>query len=180
MFQRIKAREKELAKKDRFKKTLGFMSHGLNPPAKILDLGIPNDLSKFLEEKGYQVSNTKGEDLDELPETVAQDGYDAVTAFEILEHLVNPLSVLKAIKAEKVYASIPLQMPFSKAYRNKDDPWDQHFHEFEDWQFDWLLDKAGWEIVRREKWKTIVLTPGIRPMLRKIIPRYYIIEARRK
>jgi hypothetical protein len=27
------------------------------------------------------------------------------------------------------------------AYRSKTDMWDRHYHEFEDWQLDWLLEK---------------------------------------
>jgi hypothetical protein len=30
---------------------------------------------------------------------------------------------------------------FSPAYRSKTDMWDRHYHEFEDWQLDWLLEK---------------------------------------
>lgn len=179
MLKRIKEKERELAKQDRFRKTLSFLKGSMPPPASILDLGIPNDLSRFLMSEGYSVANTKGEDLDEKPEAAHQDGFDAVTAFEILEHLVNPLGVLKAIEAKRLFATVPMKLPFSKAYRNTRDPWDQHFHEFEDWQFDWLVEKAGWEIVKKEKWKTVVLTPGIRPILRRFVPRYYAIEARR-
>ena len=29
--------------------------------------------------------------------------------------------------------------------------WDRQYHEFEDWQLDWLLEKAGFEIVDRVK-----------------------------
>ena len=39
---------------------------------------------------------------------------------------------------------VPLNLWFASAYRNKTDLWDRHYHEFEDWQFDWLLEKAGW------------------------------------
>jgi len=131
-------------------------------------------------ENGAKVFNTAGEDLDENPQVLTQFSVKVATAFEIFEHLLNPLGVLKAIKADTLYASIPLSLWFAKAYRNKNDRWDQHFHEFEDWQFDWLLEKAGWEIVRREKWTSPVMMPGIRPVLRLFTPRYYIVEARRK
>ena len=29
--------------------------------------------------------------------------------------------------------------------------WDRHYHEFEDWQLDWLLEKAGYKIIDRVK-----------------------------
>lgn len=164
-------------KKRRFKKTLDFVSQSLNPPARILDLGTPNEFSKILSEKGYVVINTSGEDLDDNIDFVLATTSDCTTAFEIFEHLLNPLGVLKAIKSDRLIASIPLRLWFAKAYRNKNDRWDQHFHEFEDWQFDWLLDKAGWKIVRKEKWTSPVLKIGIRPILRLFYPRYYIVEA---
>ena len=58
--------------------------------------------------------------------------------------------------------------------------WDRHYHEFEDWQFDWLLEKAGWEIKKRHKWTNPVKKIGLRPLLRLFTPRYYIVYAERK
>jgi hypothetical protein len=54
---------------------------------------------------------------------------------------------------------------------------DQHYHEFEDWQFDWLLKKSGWKIIRKEKWRNPSIMPGFRPILRSFYKRYYAIEA---
>jgi hypothetical protein len=156
------------------------MSPATNKNTVVLDIGTPNVFSEYMKSKGLTVYNTSGEDLDEHPETVSQYKADVATAFEIFEHLLNPLGVLKAIKAPTLIASIPLSLWFAKAYRNKSNRWDQHFHEFEDWQFDWLLEKAGWEVVRREKWTSPVKLNGIRPILRLFTPRYYIVEAKRK
>jgi hypothetical protein len=124
--------------------------------------------------------NTSGEDLDETTESIKNVQAECATAFEIFEHLLNPLGVLKSIQTDRLVASIPLSLWFAKAYRNKSNRWDQHFHEFEDWQFDWLLEKAGWEIIRREKWTSPTTLNGIRPILRLFTPRYYIVEAVRK
>jgi len=156
------------------------MTSALQPPASILDIGTNNPFAEILRTKGFSVINTKGEDLDDNPEIISSYTADVATAFEIFEHLLNPLGVLKSITAKRLFASVPLDLWFAKAYRNKNDQWDQHFHEFEDWQFDWLLEKAGWEIVRREKWTSPTAINGIRPILRSFTPRYYIIEARRK
>lgn len=172
-------RNKEFTKQDRFKKTLVFLQKNLPKGSRILDLGTPNDMSKFLTDHGYFVDSAYGKDFDLHPEIIAQERYDAVTIFEVLEHLINPMGILVNIKAPKLYASVPLDLWFAKAYRNKKDPWDQHFHEFEDWQFDWLLEKSGWQIERREKWTSPVRKFGIRPILRRFTPRYYIVEAKR-
>lgn len=165
--------------KRRYDKTWAFLEKAVGPSATVLDIGTPNVFSEYMKEKGLKVVNTSGEDLDDHPETVAQFDTQVATAFEIFEHLINPLGVLRAIKAPTLVASIPLSLWFAKAYRNKANRWDQHFHEFEDWQFDWLLEKAGWEVVRREKWTSPVKLNGIRPVLRLFTPRYYIVEAKR-
>ena len=54
------------------------------------------------------------------------------------------------------------------------------YHEFEDWQFDWLLEKSGWEIVSRKKWTNPVKKIGFRPILRLFFPRYYMVYAVKK
>lgn len=165
----------------RYRRTLTFLAAALPAPARLLDLGVRNPFSEILEGEGYEVLNTApGVDLDLQPEVARTADVDAVTAFEIFEHLVAPFNVLREITAPRLIASVPLRLWFDSAYRNPDDPWDCHYHEFEDWQFDWLLDKAGWQIVRREKWNGPIRSLGFRPLLRRITPRYYIVEAVRK
>lgn len=163
--------------KSRYDKTLRFVKQGLPAGKSILDVGVENPFSKIMSQEGYLVTNTSGEDLDDHPEIASSTLTDAVTAFEIFEHLLNPLGVLKSIRANHLFASVPLSLWFARAYRHKTNPWDRHFHEFEDWQFDWLLEKAGWKIIRREKWTSPAGVIGVRPLFRMITPRYYIVEA---
>ena len=151
----------------------------MSPPASIMDLGSKNLLGERMRAAGFHVIYTEG-DLDESPDTVRGHGVEAVTAFEILEHLVAPYNVLRAIDAPRLFATVPLRLWFASAYRNPNDKWDQHFHEFEDWQFDWLLERSGWTIVRREKWTSTFFSIGLRPLLRAFTPRYYAVEAVRK
>ena len=113
-------------------------------------------------------------------EVVKTTEYDVLSAFEILEHLVSPFPLLHEAKATKLIASIPLKLWFSDAYWNDDNPYARHYHEFEPKQFDMLLDKAGWEIKQSEKWISPSNKIGIRPFLRKITPRYYIVYCERK
>ena len=164
----------------RYRHTLQFLQEHVSPPSTILDLGVRNPFSEIMEEAGYKVSNTAGEDLDLNPGIVAESSAEVVTAFEIFEHLVAPFNVLREIKADKLIASVPLRLWFSSAYKSRTDPWDRHFHEFEDWQFDWLLEKAGWTILKREKWTNPVNKIGVRPLLRRFTPRYYAVYAERK
>jgi len=164
----------------RYNLTLDFVKQHISKSEKILDLGIKNPLSELLKSNGFSVTNTNGEDLDFDYSCVQNSSAEVVTAFEILEHLVAPFMVLKEIKAKKLIASVPLNLWFSSAYRSKTDPRDRHFHEFEDWQFNWLLEKAGWQIKAKKKWTNPTKKIGIRPIFRYFTPRYYIIYAERK
>lgn len=130
-------------------------------------------------ENSYRVVNTIGEDIDVDQTALKVEEYDVVTAFEIFEHLLNPYTVLNEIKSKKLLISIPLRLWFSPAYRSKTDMWDRHYHEFEDWQLDWLLEKTGWKIIDREKFTHPVKKIGFRPLLRYFTPRYYIVYAER-
>lgn len=164
----------------RYKETIQFLRSVVSPPAQILDLGVKNPFSELMEKEGYKVENTKGEDLDFDTSSVINSSAEVVTAFEIFEHLLSPFKVLCDLKADRLVASVPLKLWFSPAYRSKTDPWDRHYHEFEDWQFDWLLEKSGWEIKKRYKWTNPVNKVGIRPLLRTFTPRYYAVYAERK
>ena len=163
----------------RFKNTLTFLQKHISTDESILDLGIENPFSEIMKEHGYFVSNTKGEDLDLDFSSVNNSTAEVVTAFEIFEHLVAPFNVLRETKAKKLVASIPLKLWFAPAYQSKSDSWDRHYHEFEDWQFNWLLEKAGWKVMDSNKWTNPVNKIGIRPLLRSITPRYYIVYAER-
>ena len=161
----------------RFKLTLEFLKKHLTTSETILDLGVENPFSKIMKEEGYQVKNTIGEDLDENQTFIQNQKTDAVTAFEIFEHLLNPYTLLKEIKSDKLFISIPLRLWFSPAYRSKIDMWDRHYHEFEDWQLDWLLEKTGWKIIDRMQFTHPVKKIGFRPLLRMFTNRYYIVYA---
>tara|TARA_B110000046_G_scaffold154260_1_gene164130 strand:+ start:31545 stop:32090 length:546 start_codon:yes stop_codon:yes gene_type:complete len=165
--------------KKRYKNTLEFLKRHIAPSETILDLGVENPFSELLKTEGYSVSNTSGEDLDVNTSGLETDTSDVVTAFEIFEHLLSPFTVLKNIKSKKLVASIPLRLWFASAYRSKTDMRDRHFHEFESWQFDWLLEKTGWKIIASEKWTNPTKKIGFRPLLRLFTPRYYIVYAER-
>lgn len=161
----------------RFNITLQFLKKHITTSETILDLGVPNPFSKIMEDNGYTVINTKGEDVDNDQAALQHENYQVFTAFEIFEHLLNPYTVLENVKADKVLISIPLRLWFSPAYRSKTDMWDRHYHEFEDWQLDWLLEKTGWKIVDRVKFTHPVKKFGFRPLLRYFTPRYYMVYA---
>ncbi len=162
----------------RYALTLSFLKKVL-PPTTVLDLGIENPFSQIMKANGYTVMNTSGEDLDTERISVHTEEVDAIVAFEILEHLLNPFSLLQEIRANKLVVTVPLKLWFAPAYRHKTDERDRHYHEFEDWQFDWLLEKTGWKIMTKEKWTSPTGQFGIRPLLRRFTPRYYAVYAER-
>ncbi len=166
--------------KKRYQITLDFLKKHQPAPKKILDLGVRNPFCELLEKNNYKVFNTKGEDLDIDFSSVQNSDAEITSAFEIFEHLLAPFNVLREIETEYLFASIPLKLWFSSAYRSKTDPWDRHYHEFEDWQFDWLLEKSGWEIIDSVKFTNPVKKIGFRPILRSFTPRYYLVYCKRK
>lgn len=163
----------------RYNITLDFLKKHIPQSEKILDLGVANPFSEIMKKEGYNVTNTTGEDLDINREALSAENYSVLTAFEIFEHLLNPFTVLENVKCSKIIISVPLRLWFSPAYRSKTDMWDRHYHEFEDWQLDWLLEKTGWVIKDRKKWTNPTKKLGIRPILRAITPRYYMVYAER-
>ncbi|NRD20983.1 methyltransferase [Winogradskyella eckloniae] len=163
----------------RFKLTLQFLQKHIDTSETILDLGVKNPLSEIMLNQGYSVENTSGIDLDEDRSEIENTSAQVVTAFEIFEHLLSPYEVLKSIKTDKLVISVPLKLWFAAAYRSKTDMRDRHFHEFEAWQLDWLLEKTGWRIKDSQKWTNPVNKIGLRPILRRFTPRYYIVYAER-
>ena len=161
----------------RFNITLDFLKKHISTDETILDLGVPNPFSTIMNDNGYAVKNTKGEDLDNDQSTLQKEDYAVVTAFEIFEHLLNPYTVLENVKCDKILISIPMRLWFSSAYRSKTDKWDRHYHEFEDWQLDWLLEKTGFKIVDSIKFTHPVKKIGFRPLLRYFTNRYYLVYA---
>lgn len=171
----------KIGHQSRFSKTLNLIDKFTDKKeVSILDLGEENPFSAIMLENAYHVKNTpKGMDLDENIDWFSDNKVDMVTAFEIFEHLVNPFQVLKEIKANRLIATVPLSLWFAKAYRHPNNKWDQHFHEFEDWQFDMLLERTGWKVIHREKWKMYDNKIGFRPILRRFYPRIYAVVADR-
>ncbi|WP_299579075.1 methyltransferase domain-containing protein [uncultured Sunxiuqinia sp.] len=164
----------------RFEKTEAFLNKYLSKELRVLDLGTPNELSDYLSSRDYQIQNGHGFDFDLEPQKVNDYDYEVLTAFEVLEHLVSPFSIMQQTKAQKLVVTVPLKLWFAKAYRNASDPYDQHYHEFESWQLDMMLEKAGWEIKAREKWVPPFQFNGVRSILRALTPRFYAVYAERK
>ena len=165
--------------KKRYQRTLSLLKEVCPSPSVIYDLGVANPLAQLMIDNDYKVYNSGAQDLDIDFKLDIPDDVDLVTGFEILEHLVSPFPLLSSLNAKRLFLTVPLNLWFSKAYRSKTDQRDRHFHEFEEWQFDWLLEKAGWKIIKKEKWTNPSFKLGLRPLLRNFHNRYYAVYAER-
>lgn len=164
----------------RYSKTLAFVKKHTPLEYKILDLGTENPFSHILRNEGFNVENTKGENLDIDYSTYTDTDADLITSFEIFEHMLAPFNILRELKTDKLIASVPLKLWFTDAYWNDKDDWDKHYHEFEIKQFNFLLKQSGWKIKDSETWTSSDWRKiGIRPVLRHFIPRYYIVYCER-
>ena len=164
----------------RFDKTLAFVQKHLPKESKILDLGTPNPLADAIANTGYLLKNTQGENLDTDFHNYLNSGVDCITAFEIFEHMLAPFNILSQLETPKLIASVPLKLWFTPAYWNTKDDWDKHYHEFEPKQFEYLLERSGWKIKDSMTWASPDYKKiGVRPLLRHITPRYYMVYCER-
>ena len=144
----------------RYDHTLRFIT-GLHN--EVLDCGERSILTDLIENRfAVKIKNTSG-DLDILP---IEGKYDYILAFEIIEHLMNPLWFLMqirlALKPEgTLYLSTPINKPTFFWRR-------EHFHELDEYRLNILIDKAGFEVVRKER-KRFYRINGFRPIVRLLL-----------
>ena len=144
----------------RYQHTLRFIN---KLDGDVLDCGERNPITDLIEKRfEARIANTVG-DLDILPIT---GKYDYILAFEIIEHLMNPLWFLlqtnQALKPNgTVYLSTPINKP-KFLWRH------DHFHEFDEFRLESLIDRAGFEILRKERQRFYKIT-GVRPIIRVLL-----------
>lgn len=170
--------EKYLSRKTlllRFKATIDFVSQSVGikelQNAKILDTGEYNPMSKWLKDSyNISVENTPPDmDFDYSYRFGKEDAFDYIFAFEIIEHLMNPLMFLEYLhgclsKNGKLFLSTPFSRPrilWSK----------YHLTEYFPDKIEIIANKAGFRVTRYKVKKIYdyryALT-GIRPILRAI------------
>ena len=113
----------------------------------------------------------------DLDEEVLTGEYDVVTALEVIEHLFNPLHLLKEIsgvlkEGGKLYLSTPKGKPHF--LWSKD-----HFHEMNEQSLMSLINRAGFKMIRKDEIRIQPLSfyfSGIRPLFRLIYERHWLME----
>lgn len=166
------------AARRRFRATLAVLPA---LPEPVLDLGPANALARELEKRfGVGIVHTDGHDLDrERLSTFRPGPYASITGFEILEHVMNPLFLLDGCRevlrpGGALYLSVPRRHPWEWLFGKSP----EHFHEFARDELRWLLDKAGLEIARWTERNTSELSPGLRPLLRRLFRNLIFVECR--
>jgi SAM-dependent methyltransferase len=162
----------------RFATTLQYVE-AMHPP--VLDLGPPNALARVLEKRhGVRIEHTGEHDLDrERLAAFAPGPFATITAFEILEHLMNPLFVLDGCrevlrKDGVLHVTVPRRHPHEWLFGKSP----EHFHEFAPDELRWLIEKAGFEIEKFALANTSEMALGVRPLLRRMFRNLLIVRAR--
>jgi hypothetical protein len=170
----------------RWEKSLAFVraSGALSLPAAAgLDIGDHTSVTTMLESYfGCRFSNTTV-DLDtgllDADSGVAGRRYPVVTAFEVIEHLFNPLHLLLEIRkvldpapSSRLFLSTPSWKP---GFLQSPD----HFHEMPRRSLDALLSRAGFDVVRSAEFgvrSPLFCLKGVRPLLRCFFEKIRIFE----
>ena len=162
----------------RWRKTFSFLEHSALAGTAFsvgLDLGERTPLTGMLEELfGAPFTNTQVDlDLERL-----EGEYKVVTAFEVLEHLYNPLHALLEVKGvlrgegARLFVSMPLHKPEFLASPD-------HFHEMSGAAAHALFQRAGFRVVRKGEFR--IRQPwfycrGVKPLLRAWYVKVQIYE----
>lgn len=141
-----------------------------------LDLGDRTPLTAELEALFGCRFGTTAIDLD----TGHLEGnFEVVTAFEVLEHLYNPLHLL--LEVRKVLSAAPSSRLFLSTPRFKplclQSP--DHFHEMSPRALEALMNRAGFRVVRSREFRIRPLyfyLTGVKPLMRAIFEKIQIHE----
>jgi SAM-dependent methyltransferase len=162
----------------RFRKTLSNVDALAAP---VLDLGPPNALARVAARQfGVEIAHTDEHDLDRERLSEFRPGpWATITAFEILEHLMNPLFVLdgcrEVLQPDGVlYLSVPRRHPWEEFFGKSP----EHFHEFTHDELRWLLHKANFRIELWVELNTTELHLGLRPLLRRLFHNLFFVKCR--
>ena len=160
----------------RYKKTMQFILQSTEievlQKAKILDTGEFNPLSQWLKDKYNIHVNNTDPDLDfdyAYNEKNITEKYDFIFAFEILEHLMNPLVFVEFLnRSLKDDGRIFMSTPFSRPRFL----WSKyHFTEYFPDKIEILANKAGLQVKRYAVKKVYAYRSalmGIRPIFRAL------------
>lgn len=157
----------------RWKITMKFLAEF--PDAKSgLDLG---DRTSFTEELESFFDCPFTNSTIDLDIGSIEEKHDIITAFEVIEHLFNPLHCLLEVRNSlnpngRLYLSTPKSKP-----KFLSSP--EHFHEMTERSLEALFKRAKFKVARKISFSVhsswFYLT-GIRPLLRSVFDRHWLFE----
>ena len=142
----------------------------------VLDIAESDFGKKMASELGLSYFYTTG-DLDYTINVVHSLNYDYVFCFEVLEHLINPLTFLGNLREcisfdTLVIVTFPRVPHWLKSNR--------HWKEFTKIEFLTLLDKAGYEIVEYDSFRNFLnfrkYFTGARPVVKLFLQLIGVIK----
>lgn len=160
--------------------TIKFMEkHHIRPKA-IMDVAGPSVVGRWIAEYFSAELNQTYGDLDMVWACPNLEECDTILMLEVLEHIANPLWFFHTLHSRMTTQNMVVSWPCRNSLL-----WtDIHFHEMRLDRFEWLMDKAGFEIVAYKlRWQpnpihTLFL--GIRPFFRFFLNFHYIALVKKK
>lgn len=169
---------REEAHRVRWQRSMGFLDGWRPSPdlhARGLDLGDRTPMTEMLEERFGFPFDSSAIDLD----TEQLSGrYGVVAAFEVLEHLFNPLHLLLEVRKvmagpdARLFVSMPLARP--ELLRSP-----EHFHEMSRREALALFHRAGFRVERSTVFRIrrpLFYLGGLKPLLRFFFERVQVYE----
>jgi len=144
-----------------------FFKESFKEEGKWLDIGSSNTMAQYLAlwVTRREADHTEG-DLNDI-HLVGE--YDLITCLEVLEHLMNPLRLLREIRGVLARdGKLILSTPW-----RQDGPTEYHMQEWDEGRLKALIKAAGLKIVHYEK-ISVRNYRGIRPILRTLFKRHCI------
>ena len=168
----------EKAHRVRWEKSVRFLEGwrvpaGLHPAG--LDLGDRTPMTEFAEALFGFTFDSSSVDLDE---EALSGSYGVVTAFEVLEHLFNPLHALLEVKnvmagsEARLFVSMPLRQPELLSSP-------EHFHEMSRTGALALFERSGFRVERSAEFRIrrpLFYLSGFKPLLRFFFERVQVYE----
>jgi SAM-dependent methyltransferase len=152
-----------------------FMGVGTLAHVNSLDVGPPNYIGQELRVRDFTVGDFNRWVIGENPP------YDVITAFEVINHTLNPLNFMEGIynllrDGGSVYLATPKQwlIPWYHGTNN--------FVEYKREKLEALFQYVGFEVVKYEvknPWPFRFIFYGLRPPLRYLFNRYQIWELKK-
>jgi hypothetical protein len=147
--------------------------HLLHPS---LDIGEKNYIGTYL---GIEDNTEPGDFNFEI--CSPRFKYKTITCFEVLEHVMNPLSFMQRLYTlleldGRLYLSTPV-IPFISWYQ-----WNEHFTEYKEANLEILFEYAGFKIVRKRVFRPFkwwFYFTGFRPFAR-LMMKSVIYELRKR